>query len=270
MCFGVRDAIAEAERLAVFGPLTVLGELVHNPVVHERLAAQGITESSNANAGRAMITAHGTSDAQRLAWHAAGVELADGTCPLVRHAHTQLKQLVAAGYFPVVIGKRGHVEVLGLTGDFPQAVVISSEQEVHSLPGHPLYGVISQTTQPIERVREIVDAVRRAWPQSLVRFVDTVCKPTKDRQSALKKLLATADVVVVIGGRASNNTRELIETCRSAGRRAIHVERPEEIRPADFIDARTVGVTAGTSTLPETVKAVVVRLKQLAEEGRTQ
>src|SRR5947209_11937055 len=81
MCFGVRDAIAEAERLAAVGPLTVLGELVHNPAVHERLAAQGITESANANAGRAMITAHGTSDAQRLAWRATGIELADGTCP---------------------------------------------------------------------------------------------------------------------------------------------------------------------------------------------
>src|ERR1700720_866462 len=107
MCFGVRDAIAQAEQLARQGPLTILGELVHNPVVRERLRAQDIGEAALDGAGstsaRVMITAHGASDKKRAEWRAAGFDVADGTCPLVRHAHEQLKELGAAGGFPVVL-----------------------------------------------------------------------------------------------------------------------------------------------------------------------
>ena len=128
MCFGVRDAIAQAEELAEQAPLTILGELVHNPIVRERLRAQGVAEGSlnqpGATSGPVMITAHGVSDAKRAAWREHGFHVFDGTCPLVRHAHEQLKRLVAAGYFPVVIGKVGHVEVRGLTEDFPEARVV--------------------------------------------------------------------------------------------------------------------------------------------------
>src|ERR1035437_8658395 len=151
LCFGVRDAIAQAEQLAQHAPLTILGELVHNPVVRERLRARDIRESSlerlKADSHRVMITAHGASDTRRAAWDAAGFDVVDGTCPLVRHAHDQLKQLVAAGYFPVVIGKAGHVEVRGLTEDFPDAVVIDGPEDMMKLPRRDRYGVISQTTE---------------------------------------------------------------------------------------------------------------------------
>src|SRR5690349_11530145 len=119
LCFGVRDAIAQAEQLARQGPLTILGELVHNPVVRERLARQGVREGSLERTAspatpQVMITAHGASDRKRQEWRAAGFGVADGTCPLVRHAHSQLRLLVSLGYSPVVIGKPGHVEVEGL------------------------------------------------------------------------------------------------------------------------------------------------------------
>lgn len=265
ICFGVRDAIAQAEQLAAEAPLTILGELVHNPIVRERLHAKGVREASldeaRSTSTHVMITAHGASDAKRTQWRAAGFNLADATCPLVHHAHEQLRKLVAAGFFPVVVGKRGHVEVNGLVGDFPEAVVLSSSEDVSRLPSHTRYGIISQTTQPIDFVREIVDLVRRTHPDSGVRFVDTVCKPTKDRQSALRKLIDETELIVVVGGQTSNNTRQLAETCRIAGRRAIHIERAEELNPQDFVDVRAVGLTAGTSTMRETVDAVVKRLK---------
>jgi 4-hydroxy-3-methylbut-2-enyl diphosphate reductase len=270
MCFGVRDAIAQAEQLAREGPLTILGELVHNPVVRERLRARGVQEASleetGSTLGRVMITAHGASDAKRVAWRTAGFDVADGTCPLVRHAHGQLARLVAAGFFPVVVGKRGHVEVEGLIGDFPEAVVVGSPSDVSLLPPRAKYGVISQTTQPIDLVREIVDLIRRAHPNSTVRFVDTVCKPTKDRQSALRRLIEAADTIVVVGGHTSNNTRQLVETCRAADKTAFHIERPEELRPEWFAGSHTVGLTAGTSTLPETVLAVQRRLVQFSAQ----
>src|SRR6478735_7460225 len=155
MCFGVRDAIAQAEELAQQAPLTILGELVHNPIVRERLRAQGVAEGSLDQAGstsaHVMITAHGASDTKRAMWRARGFHVLDGTCPLVRHAHEQLKRLVAAGYFPVVIGKLGHIEVRGLTEDFPEAHVVDLPSDILKLPGRDRYGVISQTTQPIDR-----------------------------------------------------------------------------------------------------------------------
>jgi 4-hydroxy-3-methylbut-2-enyl diphosphate reductase len=272
ICFGVRDAITEAERLAAKAPLTILGELVHNPIVRERLRAQGVSEGSlertTPAARRVMITAHGASDSRRNAWRKTGAFVADGTCPLVRHAHEKLRELVAAGYFPVVIGKLGHVEVEGLVGDFPEAVVLSSFENISNLPNRSCYGIISQTTQPIDFVRQLVDEVRRARPRADVRFVDTVCKPTKDRQSALADLIARTDAIVVVGGKASNNTRQLVETCRKAGKRAFHIERPEELKAEWFAGMEAVGLTAGTSTLPETVAAVHARLEEIARASK--
>ena len=264
ICFGVRDAIAQAHALAREASLTILGELVHNPIVRERLRAQGVQEQSNADATtrRVMITAHGTSDKQRETLNKRGLEVADGTCPLVRYAHDQLKLLVRDGYFPVVIGLAGHVEVRGLIGDFADACVINEVADIGKLPPRPRYGIISQTTQPIDRVRTLVAKIARAHPKAEIRFADTVCKPTKDRQLALKELIAATEVIVVVGGRQSNNTRQLVETCRAAGKRALHIERPEELQPEWFRGFAVVGLTGGTSTLPETVEAVRRRLEE--------
>jgi len=267
LCFGVRDAIAEATRLAENGPLTILGELVHNPIVRERLANAGVREGSldrPAETDQVMITAHGASDAMRGAWRLSGRGLADGTCPLVRHAHQQLRLLVDLGYFPVVIGKPGHVEVNGLVGDFPEAAVVHTWADIDKLPAGRKLGVVSQTTQPIDDVLGLISAIRTARPHSEVRFSDTVCQPTKNRQLALRKLIAECDTIVVVGGRNSNNTLQLVAAAEIAGLRTLHVERAEEIRPEWFTDARIVGLTAGTSTLKETVAEVHARLTQIA------
>jgi 4-hydroxy-3-methylbut-2-enyl diphosphate reductase len=269
LCFGVRDAIAEAERLAQQGPLTILGEIVHNPVVRERLADRGVREGrlvdvASAQTPQVMITAHGASDAARAEWRRAGFGVFDGTCPLVRHAHDQLRLLVTLGYFPVVVGRRGHVEVQGLVGDFPAAFVVEESADLATLPQHERYGVISQTTQPSEKVSALVEALRRARPESEVRFSDTVCQPTKNRQNALRKLLAECDTMVVVGGRNSNNTLQLVAAATVAGLRVFHVERPDELDPAWFREAEVVGLTAGTSTLKETVVAVLARIEEIA------
>jgi 4-hydroxy-3-methylbut-2-enyl diphosphate reductase len=265
MCFGVRDAIAQAQALARKAPLTILGELVHNPIVREQLRAQGIREEASGNApqtSRVMITAHGTSDKHREALRQSALAVADGTCPLVQYAHEQLRRLVQAGYFPVVIGLADHIEVRGLAGDFADTVVINKSADIRNLPAWPRYGIISQTTQPIDHVRALVVEIARAHPSAEIRFADTVCKPTKDRQLALRKLIELTEVVVVVGGRQSNNTRQLVETCRAAGKRALHIERAEELQPEWFRSVRVVGLTGGTSTLPETVEAVRQRLEE--------
>lgn len=268
ICFGVRDAIAQANDLAREAPLTILGELVHNPIVREQLRANGVAEGSldqtRSTSHRVMITAHGASKQKREMWQRAGFDVVDGTCPLVRHAHDQLTGLVRGGFFPVVIGKHDHVEVRGLIEDFSEAVVIENSSDIPKLPARDRYGVISQTTQPIDRVRALVAEIQKKYPKSEVRFIDTVCRPTKDRQLALRNLIQLADVIVVVGGHQSNNTRQLAETCRAAGKWVFHIERVDELKPYWFGVGDVVGLTAGTSTLPETVEAVRQRLEEIS------
>jgi 4-hydroxy-3-methylbut-2-enyl diphosphate reductase len=269
MCFGVREALRRAHDAAAAGPVTVLGQLVHNPVVREHLTTLGVREGrlddpAGASTRRVIITAHGAADRDRSAWANAGYEVTDTTCPLVHRAHAALAALVGGGYFPVVIGQTEHVEVRGLTGDFPQAFVLEDEAGIAGLPAAPRYGVVSQTTQPIVRVRRIVELLRRHCAPAEVVFRDTVCQPTKDRQHALEDLCAKCDVIVVIGGRHSNNTRQLRDAVQARGITAWQVETAADLDPAWFARCRSAGVTAGTSTLDETVRDVVARLREIA------
>ncbi len=269
MCFGVRDALRATHAAAMREPVTMLGQLVHNPVVDAHLKTLGVRSGNldqldSAHTSGVVITAHGASDRHREAWRSTGHEITDTTCPLVRKAHTALGTLVQEGYHPVVIGQRQHVEVRGLIGDFPQASVLLSEEEVASLPNHARLGVISQTTQPLDFVLRLVEAIKRHHATSEVRFVDTVCHPTKQRQMALEELCRDCQVVIVIGGRNSNNTKQLTDKARQLGARAHQIETAEELDPSWFDDISDVGITAGTSTLDETVRAVMDRLQSMA------
>jgi 4-hydroxy-3-methylbut-2-enyl diphosphate reductase len=273
LCFGVRDALALAESTARTRPVTVLGALAHNPHVQDRLrrlgAQEGRLQDDTAPTPTVLITAHGASAFQHRKWSERAAQVVDATCPLVRHAYTQLRRLVEAGFFPVVIGTPGHVEVQGLVGDYPQAIVLTDESDVERLPINGAIGVISQTTQPVDRVRRLVEIIRKSRPQCEVRFCDTVCQPTKDRQEALKELCDQVDRVVVVGGRHSQNTRHLVETAQRLGVPALSVEGPEDLPSDDWHDVETVGLTAGTSTLLETFEAVQKRLESLSAGART-
>src|SRR5262245_27752783 len=216
MCFGVRDAIALALEHADAGPLTILGDLVHNPTVLSALDAKGVAvaqDPAHVTTATLMVTAHGTSERTLARTRALGLTVVEATCPLVRVAHRAVTALVRDGYHIVIVGQRDHVEVRGLTGDLDCFDVVLDEDDVLALEEHPRIGVAAQTTQAVEKVRHMVALIRRRFPRSEVRFFDTVCKPTKERQSAAVEMAREADVVVVIGGRSSNNTRELVKTC---------------------------------------------------------
>ncbi len=267
MCFGVRDALRTTRQLASAQPVTILGELVHNPLVQADLAQRGAQTADLHQPGQAptaavVITAHGAADRDRSAWKSAGFAVTDTTCPLVRKAHTALAQLVTAGYHPVIIGQANHVEVRGLAGDFPQAEILLEVKDISTLIHHPKVGIVSQTTQPIAKVHELVRCIREQFPDSEVVFRDTVCQPTKDRQTALEKLCRENDVVIVVGGKHSNNTRQLVLTAQALGVRAHQVEQATDLQPAWFHQMDRVGLTAGTSTLEETVAEVQARLEQ--------
>ncbi len=259
MCFGVRDAIALALEHSGAAPITILGELVHNSTVLDQLRSQGVHiehQLTNVRTPTVMITAHGASESTLSRVRERGLNVLEATCPLVHYAHRAVSRLVQDGYYPVIIGKRDHVEVRGLTEDLAEFSVVLSEEDVANLPERARYGIASQTTQPIERVRCLVDLIGQRFPSAQVRFIDTVCQPTKQRQQSAIDLARQCDVVIVIGGANSNNTRELVGTCRQFCDRVHHIQTAADLENICFDRAESVGITAGTSTPDSIIDAV--------------
>jgi 4-hydroxy-3-methylbut-2-enyl diphosphate reductase len=270
MCFGVRDALETARHIEQPATVTVFGQLVHNPVVNLELESRGFVLASEQSRAlerietpTVLITAHGISGRERLELAAMGKHLVDTTCPLVRRAHAAAMTLQRDGYFVVVIGKRSHVEVRGLTGDLERFDVVEGERDVRRYPlsAPARLGIIAQTTVPQREAEGLVARIRAANPDAEIRFINTICQPTRDRQAALEELLTYIDILVVVGGRQSNNTRRLVARAHEAGIRALHIEGAGELSAEMFHPAETAGLTAGTSTLAETIDAVRRRLE---------
>ena len=279
-CFGVRDAVAAARGVSDPAGVTILGELAHNPDLAAELAARGfrsLPEGVDPPADAAtpdrtpavLVTAHGTSDRRRAGLAAAGLRVIDTTCPLVRRVHAAAARFAADGRFVVLVGRPGHAEVAGVTGDLPPggyAVIAGPDDAVDW--NRDRLGVLMQSTTDPGVAAASVAAVRRANPHADVAVADTVCKPTRDRQAALADLCRRTDRVVVVGGANSHNTARLAAKCRAAGTPAVRVAGPAELDPAWLHDARTVGLTAGTSTPAAAVDAVEAALRRIAAGGR--
>ena len=269
MCFGVKDAIALAYETARQEPLTILGDLVHNETVLAELRAGGVQigqSPADVTTQTVMVTAHGASERSIGETRRRGLNVLEATCPLVRVAHHSLARLVREGFHPVIIGKHDHVEVRGLTEDLERFDVVLGEDDIATLAEQPKYGVISQTTQPIEKVRRLAGLLRDRFPNSELHLVDTVCQPTKQRQSAAVELAQRCDVVVVIGGAHSNNTHELVRTCARFCARVHHVQTAGDLRADWFLIDDTVGIRAGTSTPDNAIAAVEQQITKLGKE----
>ena len=177
MCFGVRDAIALARGTACREPLTVLGELVHNETVLDDLRTAGVrfgAEATGVETPTVMITAHGASESRKAGVRSLGLRMLDATCPLVQAAHRAVAGLVEEGFHPVIIGKRDHVEVRGLTEDLAAFDVVLTDDDVRRLAPRPRFGIAAQTTQPLARVHHLAAQIRLHFPHAEVRLVNTV------------------------------------------------------------------------------------------------
>lgn len=251
MCFGVKDAIKLALETSQQEPLTILGDLVHNETVLAELRNRGIRieqAAGTVSTQTVMVTAHGASEKKLSAARDRGLNVLEATCPLVHAAHRSLAKLVQDGFHPIIIGRKDHVEVLGMTEDLAEFDVVLTEEDVANLCPRQQLGVVCQTTQPIEKARRLVQLIRDRFPYAEVKFVDTICQPTKQRQFAAIELAQKCDVVVVIGGAQSNNTVELMKTCLRFCPRVYHVQTAKDLREDWFRDTDTIGITAGTST----------------------
>jgi 4-hydroxy-3-methylbut-2-en-1-yl diphosphate reductase len=267
-CFGVREALALAEKTCDPGSVTIHGELVHNENVLDRLRKRGFTVATEAErerlpaTPRVMVTAHGISDRERNRLESAGLRLIDTTCPLVRRVHQAARVLAGEGRHVLVIGRPGHVEVRGIVEDLPSVDVVDGCQAVRTYLRKRL-GIVCQSTTPPQLASEVHAAIRAANPDADIRFVDTICQPTRDRQEAMQRLLPQVDAVVVVGGRNSNNTQALAAQCHGAGKPAWHVQSAADLDPRWFDGCQTIGLTAGTSTPDETIEAVRAALVAL-------
>ncbi len=274
MCFGVRDALAKTQTISDPVQVTVFGQLVHNPLVSQRLAAGGFQMLDESQRGRlpdstrVLVTAHGISEKTRAALLAAGKELIDTTCPLVKKAHAAAQRLRDQGCHVIVIGTPGHVEVNGIVEDLLSFAIVENPQAVQRYPFTKL-GIVCQTTTPTAVAAAVRAKVAQLNPHAEIQFIDTVCQPTKDRQIALEELLGRVQAMVVVGGHHSNNTRRLVDRCRQRHVPAYHVQCAAELQPQWFKGVQTVGLTAGTSTLPETIDAVYQSLSTISSRPQT-
>jgi 4-hydroxy-3-methylbut-2-enyl diphosphate reductase len=270
MCFGVRRAIVRALAAAEREPLTIFGDLVHNDTVLADLRARGIrtcTQVGDIDSASVMISAHGASERRLAELRARDLRVLDATCPLVRAAHRAVASLVSSGCHPVIVGQPGHAEVRGLTEDLGACDVVLCDEDVDRLQERPRFGIAAQTTQPVERVERIAALIRQRFPQSVVETMNTVCLPTRLRQESAEGLARQADVVLVVGGARSNNTRELVTTCSRHCARVFHVQTAADVRADWLAGAEVTGITAGTSTPDPVIEDVESQARALGNGG---
>src|SRR5215204_6518554 len=263
-CYGVREAIDKAKESASAGKLThTLGQVVHNEGVIKDLQQVGVrsvdTLDDVDNGAAVVIRAHGVKPEVFDRAETRGLEVIDGTCTWVIQEQRQLQELVEEGYTIVLLGTPKHPEVVGLLGFAPDAIVVDEEEDWHLIPRRKRMALISQSTQPPWKFEKLAAfMVGRAHE---LKIVNTVCPVTIRRQQDTMEIAAEVDLMVVVGGRHSANTKELTRLCEIAGTHAIQIENAKDLTdPTPFDGIASVGVTGGTSTPIEDLRDVAERI----------
>lgn len=264
-CFGVEDAIEAAEgalQANGSGKVVALGPVIHNKQVVDRLQQQGLDQSADLEtidpAKVLLIRSHGADPEtfQRAADR--GLEVVDATCVLVKRAQNVVRQLHEEGYHVVMIGDPDHPEVRGVIGYAPNVTVIDRGANLAEvLPYRERLGIVAQTTHSPEHVADMIAEILKR-PYREVKIVNTLCLEVTRRQEAAIALAHEVDVMFVLGGLHSANTRELARLCREEECQTYHLETWDQFEPAMAAGKKTAGVTAGAST-PETVISEFVR-----------
>ncbi len=273
-CFGVQDAINLAMTPDFGADLTIVGQLVHNPQVNESLKKNGVSLVNDIDAmdqiktKKVMITAHGAAETTKKKLSDAGHTVFDASCPLVMRVHKTIKSMVQKDYFPVVIGQQDHVEVKGIVGDLEDFLVINNVSDLEKIEqaGKRRLGIVSQTTLQVEKAEHLVSKIRNLECVDEVYFVNTICQPTRDRQIAVRDLAAQVDIMIVIGGYNSSNTKKLVQVCEEKNIQAYHIESFSQLEGDWFHNKNHVGITAGTSTPEYVINEVHEAILNIARE----
>ena len=259
-CFGVKRAIEQVEKLNKTA--YVLGKLIHNPQVIKSLEKEGIKSIKNTddvNEGSTIIIpAHGVSDntLDNLTMH--GFQVVDCTCPLVKKVHEITKEEEKQGYTIIILGDKEHSEVKGINGNLKNLVIISSLGDVNKLDKEKKYCLVSQTTQDERKFNRVAEELKKSVKE--LKVYDTICAPTKHRQSSSVDLAKGSEIMLVVGGKMSANTKRLTKRC-SEFVKTYHIESEKELEAEWFKDKNKIGITAGASTPDYVIKRVVDRIE---------
>jgi 4-hydroxy-3-methylbut-2-enyl diphosphate reductase len=246
-CFGVKKAIQKAETME---KAFIFGSLIHNPQEVARLASLNkkiVHTLEEVEDNRVVITAHGLDINVIGQMKDRKLEIIDTTCPLVTKIYNEGHKLEAQGLQMVIIGDPKHVEVKGIASRMKNPVIVYHEEDIQKVPEGSKIGVVCQSTLLMEKFDKFVNLLKARCSE--VVPVNTICKPTKDRQSAAAALSKNMDIMIVIGGRNSSNTHKLTDTCKmNLPNDTYHVETAQELDPKWFEGKNKVGITAGAST----------------------
>ncbi len=267
-CFGVKRAFNIAMEAAQSeDSVAMLGDIVHNEHVVRKIDEAGVNVVPQLDrvdgAGSLLVRAHGAAPEVYEEAHSRGLKILDATCPLVHEIHQVAREFAEDGFKLIVIGDHGHDEVIGITGQVEDAIVLAAPEEVADRVPRKLgkAGVVVQSTQNIENVQriiyELLPRVRK------LRYVDTICGPTKTHQRDIRKLPAEVDVMVIVGSFTSANTCRLTEISKEKNPRSYQVEDASRLEADWFVGMESIGVTAGASTPDWIIDEVVSSLESL-------
>ena len=250
-CYGVERALELTLQAASTGPEPVftLGPLIHNPRVVRDLESRGVRVANSpmdAQGGTLILRTHGVTPEEEELAKKLCAQVIDATCPFVKRCHKAAEQLAKEGFQVVIVGEKGHPEVLGTLGHVPSALVISSQEEARSQAFPERVGIVVQTTQARSNFDSIVSAISANCND--VSVVNTICEATSKHQAAAVELASRVDVMIVIGGKNSANTTHLADLSREVCKHTYHIESEDELEATWFANVASVGITAGAST----------------------
>ena len=265
-CFGVRDAVNLAHDTAKdHGDVYMLGTIVHNEKVVDDLSKSGtkvVDKLSEVPSDKPILfRAHGTAP---KVWKKAknkNLNIIDATCPLVTEIHDEIKKLEAEGRRTIIIGDHGHDEVVGIAAQVKNPIILANVKEAKALRKMKKAGVVSQSTQMIENVQEIINILMQKVFD--LRFVNTICFPTRRNHEQIKKLAAQCEVMIVIGSFTSANSKRLTQLALERNKRSYQVTCSDDIQTIWFKNCETVGISAGASTPDDIIRDIVQKIKEI-------
>ena len=265
-CFGVRDAVNLAYDTAKdHGEVYMLGTIVHNEKVVEDLSksgtkvVEGLVEVPSDKP--ILFRAHGTAP---NIWDKANqkkMNIIDATCPLVTEIHDEIKKLEAEGRRTIIIGDHGHDEVVGIAAQVKDPIILANVKEAKALRKMKKAGVVSQSTQMIENVQEIINVLMQKVFD--LRFVNTICFPTRRNHEQIKELATQCEVMIVIGSFTSANSKRLTQLALERNKRSYQVTCADDMEAFWFENCETVGISAGASTPDDIIRDVVEKIKEI-------
>jgi 4-hydroxy-3-methylbut-2-enyl diphosphate reductase len=265
-CFGVRDAVNLAYDTAKdHGEVYMLGTIVHNEKVVEDLSKSGtkvVDELVEVPSDKPILfRAHGTAP---NIWDKANqkkLNIIDATCPLVTEIHDEIKKLEAEGRRTIIIGDHGHDEVVGIAAQVKNPIILANVKEAKALRKMKKAGVVSQSTQMIENVQEIINVLMQKVFD--LRFVNTICFPTRRNHEQIKELATQCEVMIVIGSFTSANSKRLTQLALERNKRSYQVTCADDMEAFWFENCETVGISAGASTPDDIIRDVVEKIKEI-------